>query len=206
MDKVDLKKALDSYQGRRGEFRVLDVPPHDYLMVDGQGDPNTSAAFAQAIEALYPVAYKLKFGSTSEHGRDYVVPPLEGLWWADDPSTFVTGGDRAGWLWTLLLMVPDWLGASEVDAAITKAGAKNPPARLGDVRLETLDEGRCVQTLHLGPFADEGPVLARMHNEVIPAQGLAMSGRHHEIYFSDFRKVAPEKLRTLLRQPVTPAD
>lgn len=206
MDKVDLKKALDSYQGRRGEFRVLDVPPHDYLMVDGQGDPNTSAAFAQAIEALYPVAYKLKFGSKSEHGRDYVVPPLEGLWWADDPSTFVTGGDRAGWLWTLLLMVPDWLGASEVDAAIAKAGAKNPPARLGDVRLETLDEGRCVQTLHLGPFADEGPVLARMHNEVIPAQGLAMSGRHHEIYFSDFRKVAPEKLRTLLRQPVTPAD
>lgn len=206
MDKVDLKKALDSYQGRRGEFRVLDVPPHDYLMVDGQGDPNTSAAFAQAIEALYPVAYKLKFGSKSEHGRDYVVPPLEGLWWADDPSTFVTGSDRAGWLWTLLLMVPDWLGASEVDAAITKAGAKNPPARLGDVRLETLDEGRCVQTLHLGPFAYEGPVLARMHNEVIPAQGLAMSGRHHEIYFSDFRKVAPEKLRTLLRQPVTPAD
>lgn len=206
MDKVDLKKALDSYQGRRGEFRVLDVPPHDYLMVDGQGDPNTSAAFAQAIEALYPVAYKLKFGSTLEHGRDYVVPPLEGLWWADDPSTFVTGGDRAGWLWTLLLMVPDWLGAAEVDAAIAKAGAKNPPARLGDVRLETLDEGRCVQTLHLGPFADEGPVLARMHNEVIPAQGLAMSGRHHEIYFSDFRKVAPEKLRTLLRQPVTPAD
>lgn len=206
MDKVDLKKALDSYQGRRGEFRVLDVPPHDYLMVDGQGDPNTSAAFAQAIEALYPVAYKLKFGSKSEHGRDYVVPPLEGLWWADDPSTFVTGSDRAGWLWTLLLMVPDWLGASEVDAAIAKAGAKNPPARLGDVRLETLDEGRCVQTLHLGPFAYEGPVLARMHNEVIPAQGLAMSGRHHEIYFSDFRKVAPEKLRTLLRQPVTPAD
>ncbi|WP_062299205.1 GyrI-like domain-containing protein [Demequina maris] len=204
-DKVDLKRTLDAYAAKRGEVRLLDVPPTRYLMVDGHGDPNASPAFAQAIEALYPVAYKAKFASKKELGRDYVVMPLEGLWTADDPAYFTTRRDKSAWDWTLMIMTPDWVGDALVESAIAAAGAKDAPARLDDVRLETLAEGRCVQTLHVGSFDDEGPVLARIHDEFIPANGLRMTGRHHEIYLSDFRKVAPEKLRTILRQPVATA-
>ncbi|WP_062466723.1 GyrI-like domain-containing protein [Demequina maris] len=204
-DKVDLKKTLDAYAAKRGELRVLDIPPTRYLMVDGHGDPNASPAFAQAIEALYPVAYKAKFASKKELGRDYVVPPLEGLWTADDPASFTTRRDKSAWDWTLMIMTPDWVDDALVEFAIAAAGAKDAPTRLDDVRLETLAEGRCVQTLHVGSFDDEGPVLARIHDEFIPANGLRMTGRHHEIYLSDFRKVAPERLRTILRQPVEPA-
>ncbi|KAA9143504.1 hypothetical protein F6B41_20890 [Microbacterium lushaniae] len=203
-EKIDLKKTLDSYRATRGEFRIVDVPDLQYLMIDGHGDPNTSPAYAEALEALYPVAYKLKFASKRELGRDYVVPPLEGLWWADDMAAFTASRDKSQWDWTMMLLVPDWIEAGMVADAVAQAGAKAPPARLADVRLEGLSEGRCVQTLHVGSFDDEAPVLARMHEEFIPAQGLRVAGRHHEIYFSDFRTVAPEKLRTILRQPVTP--
>ncbi|WP_069386139.1 GyrI-like domain-containing protein [Cellulosimicrobium cellulans] len=201
-DKVDLKKTLDAYQARRGRFRVLDVPDQQYLMVDGHGDPNTEPGYAQALAALYPVAYALKFASKRELGRDHVVMPLEGLWWADDMATFTSARDKSRWDWTMMIMVPDWLGPEMVEAAIGRAGAKDRPARLADVRFETLSEGRCVQTLHVGPFDDEAPVLARMHEEFIPGNGLRMVGKHHEIYLGDPRRSAPEKLRTILRQPV----
>ena len=201
-DKIDLTKILDSYRAKRGEFRILDVPTHQYLMIDGHGDPNTSPVYTEALAALYPVAYKLKFASKRTLDRDYVVPPLEGLWTADDFDAFTTSRDKSRWDWTMMILVPEWIGDDLVETAVAQAGAKNPPARLADVRLQTLTEGRCVQTLHVGPFDDEGPVLDRMHREFIPSQGLRLTGTHHEIYFSDFRKVAPEKLRTILRQPV----
>jgi len=203
-DKIDLTKILDSYRAKRGEFRILDVPTHQYLMIDGHGDPNTSPVYTEALAALYPVAYKLKFASKRTLDRDYVVPPLEGLWTADDFDAFTTSRDKSRWDWTMMILVPEWIGDDLVETAVAQAGAKNPPARLADVRLQTLTEGRCVQTLHVGPFDDEGPVLDRMHREFIPSQGLRLTGTHHEIYFSDFRKVAPEKLRTILRQPVAP--
>lgn len=203
-DKIDVTKTLDSYRAKRGEFRILDVPERRYLMIDGHGDPNTSPVYADALAALYPVAYKLKFASKRELDRDYVVPPLEGLWTADDLDAFTTARDKSQWDWTMMILVPDWIGPDLVEAAVAQAGAKNAPARLGDVRLQTLTEGLCVQTLHIGPFDDEGPVLDRMHHEFIPSQGLRLSGTHHEIYFGDFRRVAPEKLRTILRQPVAP--
>lgn len=201
--KVDLKKSLDAYRAKAGEFRVVDVPDLQYLMVDGHGDPNTSPAFARAVEALFPVAWTLKFASKRDLGRDYVVMPLEGLWWADDMSTFTGARDKARWDWTLMVLTPDWIGPDMVAAAVERVGAKAPPERLGDVRSETLAEGRCVQTLHVGPFDDEAAVLARMHDEVIPGHGFTMTGKHHEIYLSDLRRTAPEKLRTVLRQPVT---
>ncbi|WP_204019271.1 GyrI-like domain-containing protein, partial [Micromonospora sediminimaris] len=128
---------------------------------------------------------------------------LEGLWWAEDMAAFTTSRDKSRWNWTLLLMVPDWVDRAMFDAAFAQAGAKNQPVRLDDVRLETLSEGRCVQTLHVGAFDNEAAVLAQLHEEFIPAQGLRMAGKHHEIYLSDFRRVAPEKQRTILRQPVT---
>ncbi|MET8309781.1 GyrI-like domain-containing protein [Micromonospora sp. NPDC005173] len=202
-DKTDFKKTTDAYQARRGEFRIVDVPDMQYLMIDGHGDPNTSPAFTDAVEALYPVAYKLKFASKRNLGRDYVVPPLEGLWWADDMDSFTAERDKSRWDWTLMIMAPDWINQDMVTAAMEQAGARNRPARLDDTRLETLSEGRCVQTLHVGSFDEEAEVLAHLHHEFVPGNGLRMVGRHHEIYLSDFRKVAPDKQRTILRQPVT---
>jgi len=206
-DKVDFKETLDSYRAKAGEFRVLDVPELQYLMIDGNGDPNTSPEYVAALEALYPVAYKLKFASKRDLGRDYVVAPLEGLWRADDMAAFTTGRDKSKWSWTMMLLVPEWLGHTEFEAARTAvARAKVAPRRVDEVRLGTLAEGRCVQTLHLGSYDDEAPVLAHMHDEFIPSQGLVMTGKHHEIYLSDARKVAPAKLRTILRQPVAARD
>ncbi len=202
MTKTDFKKSLDAYQARQGEFRVVDVPAMRYLMVDGCGDPNTSASYADALAALYPVAYKVKFASRRELGRDYVVPPLEALWWAEDMSLFTTARDKSRWHWTAMIMTPDWVSEQMVADAIAVVGRTSPPARLGHVRLELLEEGRCVQTLHVGPYDDETAVLAEMHDRFIPGSGLRMTGKHHEIYLSDARRVAPEKLHTILRQPV----
>ncbi|WP_435111839.1 GyrI-like domain-containing protein [Nocardiopsis synnemataformans] len=201
-DKTDFKRTLDAYQAQRDRFRITEVPDLRYLMIDGHGDPNTSPAFTEAVQALYPVAYKLKFASKRDLGRDYVVMPLEGLWWAEDMDAFTAARDKSRWDWTMMIMVPDWIGQDMFAAAVERVAAKNRPARLGDVRLEPLSEGRCVQTLHVGSFDGEADVLRRMHHEFIPDNGLRMLGRHHEIYLSDFRRVASEKLRTILRQPV----
>lgn len=201
-DKVDFKKELDAYRAPAGDFRVVEVPDLQYLMIDGQGDPNTAPAFTQAIEALYPVAYKLKFASKRELGRDYVVMPLEGLWWSEDMDAFTISRDKSRWEWTLMIMVPDWIDRDLFAGAVDQAGARNRPDRLDEVRLGSLSEGSCVQTLHIGSYDDEADVLKRMHDEYIPAHGLTMVGKHHEIYLSDMRKVEPDKRRTILRQPV----
>lgn len=193
--KLDLTK-LDSFRARSGQLRTLEVPPLRYLALDGHGDPNTET-YRHALETIYPVAYKLKFASKAA-GRDYGVPPLEALWSADDPAAFTTARDKSRWDWTVLSMVPEWVTPADVEEAV--AASSGP--RRDDVRLLTLDEGLCVQTLHVGSYDDEGPTLARMHDEFIPAQNLRMTGRHHEIYLSDARRTAPEKLRTILRQPV----
>lgn len=204
--KIDFKKTLDAFRAKRDQFRIVDVPDMQYLMLDGHGDPNTSPAFAEAIEALYPIAYKLKFASKDSLGRDYVVPPLEGLWWAEDIEVYTAARDKSRWDWTLMLMVPDWIDRDRFLAVREVLGAKRQHERLFDVRLETLSEARCVQTLHVGSFDSEAAVLAGLHGSFIPANGLCAVGKHHEIYLSDFRKVAPEKQRTILRQPVAPED
>jgi hypothetical protein len=200
--KTDLKKTIDGYRARRGEFRILEMPPLPYLMVDGHGDPNTAPEYADALAALYPVAYKLKFASKKD-GRDYVVPPLEALWWAEDMDAFTRARDKSQWDWTAMIMTPDWITGSMVEAAIESVAAKDRPTSLDKVRWETLNEGTCVQTLHLGPYDDEGPVLEEMHERFIPEHGLRMTGKHHEIYLGDPRRVEPAKLRTILRQPVS---
>ena len=190
--RFDAKKDLPAYRARRGRFDLLDVPLLRFLQVDGAGDPNTSPAYEAALEALYPLAHRLKFHSKRELGRDYVVPPLEGLWWAEDMDAFTSRRDKDRWQWRMMLMTPPWITAADVDAV--REGST--------VRWEEFDEGRCLQTVHVGPYDEEGPVLERMHREEIPARGLAMTGRHHEIYLGDPRRAAPERLRTILRQPV----
>ncbi|WP_116654934.1 GyrI-like domain-containing protein [Pelagibacterium sediminicola] len=203
-EKVDFRKAMKPLYGptiRQG-LHIVDVPPMRFLMIDGKGDPNTAADYRDALETLYPVAYAIKFASKTELGRDYVVPPLEGLWWADDMKTFITREKRK-WQWTMMLMVPEWVGPKVIDAAIVRVGRKkNMPKALGKLRVELLEEGRAAQVLHIGPYDDEGPVLEKMHRAFIPAQGLTMVGKHHEIYLSDPRRVVAAKLRTVLRQPV----
>lgn len=201
-EKVDFKKTLDGYQAVHGQFRVIDTPEMRYLMIDGHGDPNTSPAYTQALQALYPVAYALKFASKRELGRDYVVPPLEGLWWADDMEAFTAARDKSQWDWTMMLMVPEWIDEAMFHVAVDVVRAKGATERLDDVRIEILVEGLCVQTLHLGSYDDEADVLEEMHREFIPGQGLHLRGKHHEIYLSDPRKVTPDRLRTILRQPV----
>lgn len=201
--KIDFKKSVDGYQARVGRFRVIEIPETRYLMIDGHGDPNTSPAYTQALQALYPVAYALKIASKRDLGRDYVVPPLEGLWWADDMDAFTVARDKSRWSWTMMLMVPEWIDGAMFSSAVDAVRAERAVDRLNEVRMEALVEGLCVQTLHLGSFDDEADVLEKMHHGFIPDQGLTMSGTHHEIYLSDARRVAPEKLRTILRQPVT---
>lgn len=200
--KVDFKKTLPSYKARQGIYEVVDVPTLRYLAIEGTGGPE-SQDFADAIATLYPVAYKLKFMSKGDLDKDYVVPPLAARWWADDWAVFTTKFDKSKWDWSAMLMLPNWIDRTMFQQAVDQVAAKKNPPLLNRLRLEEVAEGLCVQTLHIGPYSEEGPVLKQMHEAFIPEQGLALTGRHHEIYLSDFRKTAPEKLRTILRQQVT---
>ncbi len=200
---VDLKREIPTYSARHGRFDVVEVPPLAFLMVDGHGDPNTSDAYRDALASLYPVAYALKFHSRRELGRDYGVMPLEALWWSDDMAAFTSARDTSRWDWTLMIAVPDWISTDHLAAAREAVARKGAATLLDALRLERLEEGLAVQTLHVGPYDAEGPVLAAMH-EFIPAHGLRMTGRHHEVYLGDPRRAAPERLRTILRQPVEP--
>lgn len=203
MAKIDFKKELRHlYLPPAKEFVVVHVPPMSYLMADGQGDPNTAPAYTDAVEALYAVAYKLKFISKKELNKDYVVPPLEGLWWAADMETFTTRRDKSAWEWTMMIMQPEWITQEMFGAAAHQVEkAKTLPA-LSELRVERYHEGLCVQILHTGSYEDEGPTLHRMHHDFIPNHGYEPAGKHHEIYLSDPRRVAPEKLKTVLRQPI----
>jgi hypothetical protein len=204
-EKYDVKRAYrDLYAPSAREFTLVDVPPMRYLAVDGHGDPNTAPEYAEAVEALFAVAYAVKFRSRLELGRDLVVAPLEGLWRADDPSVFVTREKRA-WDWTMVIAQPDWVDDPFVAAAVAAVRAKADRPGLDRLRLRELHEGPSVQILHVGSYDDEGPVLARMHDEWMPQHGVTFGGDHHEIYLGDPRRAAPEKLRTILRQPVRPA-
>ncbi|MGM7678106.1 GyrI-like domain-containing protein [Microbacterium sp. A94] len=200
--KVDFKKQIGAYSARRGRFDIVEVPSLRYLMIDGHGDPNTSPEFASAVEALFPIAYTLKFTSKNTLGRDYTVMPLEGLWWADDHAAFTSSRDKSQWDWTMMIMQPDWIDHEHFADAVARVTAKNPGRRFDEVRFGSFSEGLCVQTLHVGAFDDEAPVLAEMHDSFIPLNRLSLTGKHHEIYFSDPRRGDPAKRRTLLRQPV----
>jgi hypothetical protein len=169
--------------------------------VDGQGDPNTSVVYLHAVAALYSLAYTLKFSlKKSPKAMDYGVMPLEGLWWADDPSAFHRH-DKAAWKWTAMILQPDFIAKHDVDDALNAVRRKNDLAALDRIRLETLNEGTAAQTLYVGPYAEEGPTIEKIH-ELIRASGKELCGKHHEIYLSDPRRTAPEKLKTIIRQPM----
>jgi hypothetical protein len=202
MDKLDLKKTLGDYwKAPAGKFVIIDVPRLNFLMVDGEGNPNTSPDYEAAVGALYATSYTLKFASKAD-GRDYVVPPLQGLWWADDMSDFVAGR-KERWRWTMMLTLPDWITASAVSDALEAVRANSGPVP-ATFRFEPFDEGRSVQTLHIGPYDAEAPTIRRLHAEFLPEHGLTENGKHHELYLSDPRRTDPARLRAILRQPVRP--
>jgi hypothetical protein len=198
--KVDFKKLMKPFwQPPVARFEIVEIPRLRFLMVDGQGDPNTSSGYRMAVEWLYTVSYVIKFASKAG-GRDYGVAPLEGLWWTDDPARFALA-DRSEWRWTAMIMQPQWIDMAMFSDARGHAVKKHgePPPSL---RLEDFAEGLSVQTMFIGPYAAEGPTIARLHQEFLPANCLAEAGKHHEIYLNDPGRTAPEKLRTVIRQPV----
>lgn len=201
MEKLDLKRELKHlYLPPAKKVVSVDVPAMDFLMIDGQGDPNTSLAYAHAIEALYAVSYALKFAvKRSSLAVDYGVMPLEGLWWADDMSDFVTG-DRSRWQWTMMIVQPQFVTSDMVDDALA-AAEKKKLATLSAVRFESFAEGRAAQTMHIGPFSDEGPVIEMVH-DFIEKSGCKRWGKHHEIYLTDIRRADPATWKTVIRQPM----
>ena len=202
MAKVDFKKQLKHlYQPSAKEFSVVDVPEMGFLMVDGQGDPNTSQEYQEAIEALYTVAYQLKFKIKKQDPElDFVVPPLEGLWWAENMEAF-TKGEKDAWQWTAMIYQPDYVTRELFEEAVQQVKEKKDPAALSLLRLERYHEGLAVQILYFGPYADEGPTIEKLH-AFAREQGYKLRGKHHEVYLSDPRRTAPEKLKTVIRQPV----
>lgn len=200
MTKIDFKKTLKNLYGTKtGAFDLVQVPRMRFLSITGDGGP-VGQAYADALKTLYPVAYGLKFMS-KERGSDYVVPPLEALWWADDMSSFITR-KKDQWKWRAMIMTPDWITEEDFKQSVTKAAAKKVLPALETLKFENFEEGLVLQTLHIGSYDDEGPILKQMHCEEIPKLGFEMTGHHHEVYFNDPRKVPAEKLKTLLRQPV----
>jgi hypothetical protein len=187
MRKVDLKRELKHlYQPSAKEVVQVDVPAFRFLMIDGAGDPNTSVRYAEAVQALFSVSYTAKFMVKKRTQVDYAVMPLEGLWWADDMSAFITN-DRSKWRWTMMIMQPHFVAPQMIEA-------------VGELRLETFTEGSCAQVLYVGPFSEEGPAIQRVHDFI--AGRSALAGKHHEIYLSDVRRADPRKWRTIIRQPM----
>ena len=202
MEKLDLKKYLKHlYQTSAKEVVEVDVPSMNYLMVDGEGDPNTVSAFAEAVETLFTASYTLKFMvKKGTLATDYGVMPLEGLWWADDMSKFSIE-DKSNWKWTAMIAQPPFVTRAMLDAALAEVNKKKNPAALSRLRFEAFTEGKCAQILHIGPFSEEGPTIARLH-KFIETNGGKLCGKHHEIYLSDIRKAAPGKWKTIIRQPL----
>jgi hypothetical protein len=200
--KLDLRQMYKHlYTPSKREFSVVDVPALAFLMIDGMGDPNSAPAYQEAVNALYSVAYTMKFAFKKERGIDYPVMALEGLWWADDMAQFVLS-KRDDWQWTMMIMQPDIVTAADVEWAAAETARKKDLPGVKKLRLEAFHEGLSVQIMHIGPYSAEGPTIARLHQEYLPAHGYVPTGKHHEIYLSDPRRAAPEKWKTILRQPV----
>jgi hypothetical protein len=202
MEKIDLKQEFKQYYSPKpGEPELVEPPKMRFVMVDGEGDPN-SPEFQTAVGALYSVMYSLKFArKKAGQEPDFSVGALEGLWSVRGGKMFEVG-KRDDWLWTLMIWLPDMIKNEEVAAAVVELKVKKPNPALAKVRVEELNEGRCVQIMHVGPYATE-PASVKLMTDFAAAQGLTQSGRHHEVYLSDPRRVEPENMRTILRHPVS---
>jgi hypothetical protein len=200
MKKIDLKKDLKRlYQPSAKVPVAVVVPVMNFLMIDGQGDPNTSPFYQEAVEALFSVAYAIKFKVKKTLAIDYGVLPLEGLWWADDMAAFSVE-DKSDWKWTMMIMQPEFVSTALVRDTIAEVKKKTELPALAQLRFVPFTEGKAVQILHVGPFTAEGPTVDKVH-AFIDSVG-KRSGKHHEIYLSDIRKADPAKWKTIIRQPL----
>jgi hypothetical protein len=201
MEKIDLKKELKAfYNPTAKDVTLIDVPRMNFIMIDGQGAPE-SPQFAQSIAALYPIAYGIKFDKKRTDGIDYGVMPLEGLFWAEDMAVFMPEtADRNQWQWTLMIMQPDFVTRKDFENAVAASKKKKDNPLIDKVRFENFTEGKAAQIMHIGPYSAEGPNIQKLHHKITEI-GARLSGRHHEIYLSDPRRAAPDKMKTVVRQP-----
>ena len=202
MAKVDFKRELRELYSATRKATLVEVPELAFAMVDGHGDPNEAPEYVEAVQALYSVAYTARFAlKRAPGGLDYGVMPLEGLWWAQDMSAFTTG-DKSSWDWTMMIMQPAQVTPEVFEEARAGASRKKRLPAIERLHLEPFTEGRAAQVLHVGPYAAEGPVIQDLH-QFIADHGCEPVGKHHEIYLNDPSRTAPEKLRTIIRQPVS---
>lgn len=203
MKKIDCRKELKRlYTASAREPAMVDVPKMNFAMIDGRGDPDASATFRNAVEALFGLSYTLKFMIKKSDIRiDYGVMPLEGLWWVDDMRRF-SAEDKESWKWTAMIMQPEWVTKDLYAEAVEHVRKKKDPPVASKLRFEPFAEGKAAQIMHIGPFSGEGPTIERLHG-FIEAAGYKLAGKHHEIYMSDIRRTAPEKWKTIIRQPMT---
>jgi len=200
--KVDFKKELKHlYNPSSKEAVIVDVPEMNFLMMDGAGNPNTAPEYKEAIEALYAMSYALKFMvKRGEAAVDYGVMPLEGLWWADDMTQFSVE-NKDIWKWTAMIMQPEYVTKDLFTKAIEQVRERKSLPALPEMRFESLREGLVAQIMHLGLYSDESPTIEKLHN-FIRVQGHELRGKHHEIYLTDPQRSTPEKMKTVIRQPV----
>ena len=200
LETIDFKKVYRPlYTAPKDTPVIVEVPPLQYLMVDGSGNPNTSPRFPEAMSGLYPVAYTLRFAIKAEEQVAYSVMPLQGLWWLPDGEFDFSVKDR--WIWTLMIMQPDYVSEDRFETARESAKKKEPLPVFDDLRLEVFEEGLAAQIMHIGPYADEAPTIEKLH-AFIHENGYSLRGKHHEIYIGDPNRSAPEKLKTIIRQPI----
>jgi hypothetical protein len=202
--KIDYKRELGELYAPGKEPAIVEVPELNFLMIDGHGDPNSAPAYSEAIEALYTLSYTAKFAlKRSPAGLDFAVMPLEGLWWTPDMASFSTA-EKSAWDWTVMIMQPEQVSEEVFEQALQSARSKKQLAAFDRLRLESFAEGLSAQVMFIGPYAEEGPTIQRLH-AYIAEQGYELAGKHHEIYLSDPRRCAPEKLKTIIRQPMAAA-
>ncbi len=201
--KLDLKKKYkELYKTPEDKPVFVDVPEFTIVSIEGAGDPNTSEEFKKAVEALYPVVYKIKFASKLVLKKDYAVMPMEGLWWAEDMSKFKQD-DKSNWLWKIFIVQPDFITKDMFEDAVEEVREKKNPEFIDRITIEKFKEGKSAQILHLGPYSEEAENIQKVH-DFIKENGFSFDGlkqKHHEIYLSDMRRTAPEKLKTIVRQP-----
>ncbi|AKJ38716.1 GyrI-like domain-containing protein [Methanosarcina barkeri] len=206
MPKIDFKKEnKEMYNPSAKEVSIVDVPEMNFLMIDGEGDPNTSQEYHDSIEALFSVSYKVKFITKKENSQDYVVMPLEGLWWVENLADFNIQ-DKSGWKWTAMIRQPDFITKYMIKKTIQEVEKKKKLPVLPRIKFQSLHEGLAAQIMYIGPYSQEGPAVEKLHN-FIEEKGYEFNGslpgeKHHEIYISDMRRTKPGKLKTIIRQPM----
>lgn len=203
MEKIDLKKQQykELFVASDKKIAIINVPKVNYLSISGKGDPNISHEYKESIEALFSVSYSVKFMiKKGELAVDYGVLPLEGLWWVENMKDFSLD-DKSNWLWKAMIMQPSFIDNEMVTSALEQVQKKKGLAQLSHIKFEKLSEGQCAQILHIGPYSEEGPTIEKLH-QFIKKNGYQFNGYHHEIYLSDPRRSAPEKLKTIIRQPI----